>query len=182
MKLESPRKASARVIWFTGLSGSGKTTLARALCAALEARGHDIEFLDGDQIRSLFPNSGFTREERHAHIGRVGFLASRLQAHGVTVVAALVSPYEDSRQFVRRTCGTGFLEVFVSTPIEVCEARDTKGLYRRARRGEIKNFTGIDDPYEPPQAPELTLDTSEISVGEGVKRVLELLGEVAPIA
>src|SRR5262249_3236909 len=180
MKLESPRKASARVIWFTGLSGSGKTTLARALCTALEERGHDIEFLDGDQIRSLFPNSGFTREARQAHIGRVGFLASRLQAHGVTVVAALVSPYEDSRQFVRRMCGAGFVEVFVSTPIEVCEARDTKGLYLRARRREIKNFTGIDDPYEAPRAPELTLDTSQVTVSEGVKRILELLNELTP--
>jgi len=178
--LESPHKARARVIWFTGLSGSGKTTLARALCTALEELGHEIEFLDGDQIRSLFPNSGFTREERHAHIGRVGFLASRLHAHGVTVVAALVSPYEDSRQFVRRMCGAGFVEVFVSTPIEVCEARDTKGLYLRARRGEIRSFTGIDDPYEVPRAPELTLDTSQTSVSEGVKRILERLGELTP--
>jgi adenylylsulfate kinase len=180
VKLESPQRAHARVIWFTGLSGSGKTTLARALCTALEARGHEIEFLDGDQIRSLFPNSGFTREERHAHIGRVGFLASRLLAHGVTVVAALVSPYEDSRQFVRRMCGAGFVEVFVSTPLAVCEARDAKGLYLRARRGEIKNFTGIDDPYEAPRAPELKLDASQVTVTEGVKRILELLGELAP--
>ena len=180
MKLESTHKARARVIWFTGLSGSGKTSLARALCSALEELGHEVEFLDGDQIRSLFPNSGFTREERHAHIGRVGFLASRLQAHGVTVVAALVSPYEDSRQFVRRMCGAGFVEVFVSTPIEVCEARDTKDLYRRARNGEIKNFTGVDDPYEKPRTPELTLDTSQVSVSEGVKRILELLGEITP--
>jgi adenylylsulfate kinase-like enzyme len=102
----------------------------------------------------------------------VGFLASRLQAHGVTVVAALVSPYRESRLFVRRLCGDRFLEVFVSTPLEICEARDAKGLYARARRGEIKNFTGIDDPYEPPTAAELTIDTALVPVGEAVRQLL----------
>ncbi len=158
--MESPDRLKPRalVVWFTGLSGSGKTTLAKALCHALD--------------RSLFPNSGYTREERQAHIGRVGFLASRLQAHGVTVVAALVSPYRESRQFVRQLCGDRFLEVFVSTALEVCEARDAKGLYARARRGEIKNFTGIDDLYEPPTAPELTIDTTRVAVGEAVRQLL----------
>jgi adenylylsulfate kinase len=171
--VESPDRPKPRalVVWFTGLSGSGKTTLAKALCHALESQGRDVEFLDGDQIRSLFP-TGYTREERHSHIGRVGFLASRLQAHGVTVVAALVSPYRQSRQLVRQLCGDCFLEVFVSTPLEVCEARDEKGLYARARGGEIKNFTGIDDPYEPPAAPELTIDTSRVSVKEAVRQIL----------
>lgn len=172
--MESPHRPKPRalVVWFTGLPGSGKTTLAKALCHTLESQGRDVEFLDGDQIRLLFPNSGYTREERHSHIGRVGFLASRLQAHGVTVVAALVSPYRQSRQFVRQLCADCFLEVFVSTPLEVCEARDEKGLYARARRGEIKNFTGIDDPYEPPAAPELTIDTSRVAVKEAVGQIL----------
>jgi len=179
--VESPDRLKPRalVVWFTGLSGSGKTTLAKALCHALESQGREVKFLDGDQIRSLFPNSGYTREERQAHIGRVGFLASRLQAHGVTVVAALVSPYRESRQFVRQLCGDRFLEVFVSTALEVCEARDAKGLYARARRGEIKNFTGIDDLYEPPTAPELTIDTTRVAVGEAVRQLLARIDGLA---
>jgi adenylylsulfate kinase len=176
----TPRpKPRASVVWFTGLSGSGKSTLAKALCQALRARGREVEYLDGDQIRSVFPNSGFTREERHAHVGRVGFLASRLQAHGVTVVAALVSPYRDSRQFVRQMCSGGFLEVFVSTPIEVCEIRDAKGLYAKARRGEIKNFTGVDDPYEPPTSPELAIDTSRVSVEDAVAQILSRIDSLS---
>ncbi|MDH4348791.1 MAG: adenylyl-sulfate kinase, partial [Gemmatimonadota bacterium] len=120
--------------------------------------------------------TGFTRPERDAHIRRVGWVASRLERHGVTVVASLVSPYEESRSFVRGLC-RNFIEVFVSTPFEVCAARDVKGLYAKAKAGEIKHFTGLDDPYEPPSAPELTIDTTHLPVDDAVRRVLRYLEE-----
>ncbi len=134
-----------------------------------------MEYIDGDALREVFPNTGFTREEREEHLRRTGYMASRLAAHGVSVVASLVSPYRESREFVRRLC-PGFVEIYVSTPIEECERRDVKGLYARARRGEIRNFTGIDDPYEPPEHPELILDTRALSVEQCVTKVLERAG------
>jgi adenylylsulfate kinase len=162
------------VIWFTGLSGSGKSTVAVHVADELRKSGVPVEMLDGDAIRSVFPQTGFTREERDAHVRRVGFLASRLEFHGVTVIASFVSPYRESRDFVRSLCRE-FVEVYVSTPFEECERRDVKGLYAKARRGEIRNFTGLDDPYEPPRSPELELDTSGIGVAEAGARVLELI-------
>lgn len=162
---------SAPVLWFTGLSGSGKSTIATQVHRELERRGVEVEYIDGDALREVFPNTGFTREEREEHLRRTGYMASRLAAHGVTVVASFVSPYRESRDFVRRLC-PGFFEIFVATPLEECERRDVKGLYARARRGEIRNFTGIDDPYEPPEHPELTLDTRALSVDQCVDRVL----------
>ena len=166
---------SAPVLWFTGLSGSGKSTIATRVHQELERRGAEVEYIDGDALREVFPNTGFTREEREEHLRRTGYMASRLAAHGVTVVASFVSPYRASRDFVRRLC-PGFLEIFVATPLDECERRDVKGLYARARRGEIRNFTGIDDPYEPPEHPELTLDTRALSVDECVDRVLARMG------
>ena len=163
------------VVWFTGLSGSGKSTIAEWLTRALRERGLRVEQLDGDSIRGIFPTTGFTREERDLHIRRVGFLASKLEQHGVFVVASFVSPYEESRQFVRGLCRS-FVEVHVATPLEVCEARDVKGLYARARRGEIRNFTGIDDPYEPPARPEVVVDTAGRSVEQAGQQVLDELG------
>jgi adenylylsulfate kinase len=162
------------VLWFTGLSGSGKSTIADRVVAELTRQGARLEYLDGDLIREIFPSTGFTRPERDAHIKRVGFLASRLEAHGVIVVASLVSPYESSRQFVRNLC-RNFNEIYVATPFEECERRDVKGLYARARRGEIKNFTGLDDPYEPPSNPELKIDTRNTTVDQAVQQVLQLL-------
>ncbi|HKU63240.1 MAG TPA: adenylyl-sulfate kinase [Gemmatimonadales bacterium] len=170
----APRTGTATpapVLWFTGLSGSGKSTIATRVHQALERRGVEVEYIDGDALREVFPNTGFTREEREEHLRRTGYMASRLAAHGVTVVASFVSPYRESRDFIRRLC-PGFLEIFVATPLDECERRDVKGLYARARRGEIRNFTGIDDPYEPPEHPELTLDTRALSVDECVDRVL----------
>ena len=137
--------------------------------------GVEVEYIDGDALREVFPATGFTREEREEHLRRTGYMASRLAAHGVTVVASFVSPYRASREFIRRLC-PGFLEIFVATPLDECERRDVKGLYARARRGEIRNFTGIDDPYEPPEQPELTLDTRALSVDQCVDRVLDRLG------
>jgi adenylylsulfate kinase len=162
------------VLWFTGLSGSGKSTIAVRVHQELVHRGLDVEYIDGDALREVFPGTGFTREEREEHLRRTGYMASRLAAHGVTVVASFVSPYRASREFIRKLC-PGFVEIFVATPLEECERRDVKGLYARARRGEIRNFTGIDDPYEPPDHPELTLDTRVLSVEQSVRKVLERL-------
>jgi adenylylsulfate kinase len=164
------------VLWFTGLSGSGKSTIASRVDQALVDRGTNVEYIDGDALREVFPNTGFTRAEREEHLRRTGYMASRLAAHGVTVVASFVSPYRESRDFVRKLC-SNFVEIYVATPLEECERRDVKGLYARARRGEIKNFTGIDDPYEPPEHPELTLETRGLSVDECVAKVLARIGE-----
>jgi adenylylsulfate kinase len=142
---------------------------------ALVRRGVEVEYIDGDALRAVFPNTGFSRAEREEHLRRTGYMAGRLAAHGVTVVASFVSPYRESREFIRRLC-RDFIEIYVSTPLEECERRDVKGLYARARRGEIRNFTGIDDPYEPPEHPELTLDTRALSVDECVAKVLERAG------
>ena len=167
--------APAPVLWFTGLSGSGKSTIAERVHGRLLARGGEVEYIDGDALRAVFPQTGFTREQREEHLRRTGYMASRLAAHGVTVVASFVSPYRESCDFIRRLC-PGFMEIFVATPLDECERRDVKGLYARARRGEIRNFTGIDDPYEVPEHPELTLDTRALSVDQCVGRVLDRLG------
>ena len=159
------------VVWFTGLSGSGKSTIADSVARDLERRGLRVERLDGDTVRNLFPDTGFTRPERDAHIRRVGFLASTLEKNGVFVVASFVSPYEESRQFVRGLCPS-YLEVYVATPLEECERRDAKGLYARARRGEIKHFTGIDDPYEPPVRPDVVVDTRQLTPEAAAAAVL----------
>jgi adenylylsulfate kinase len=172
----SGTQAPAPVLWFTGLSGSGKSTIATQLHAELVRRGTDVEYIDGDALREVFPSTGFTRAEREEHLRRTGYMASRLAAHGVTVVASFVSPYRESRDFIRRLC-PGFVEIYVATPLEECERRDVKGLYARARRGEIRNFTGIDDPFEAPEHPELVLDTRTFTVEQSVSAVLERLGD-----
>ena len=166
----------AAVLWFTGLSGSGKSTIASRVQQELKRRGVEVEYIDGDALREFFPNTGFTRAEREEHLRRTGYMASRLAAHGVAVVASFVSPYRDSRDFVRSLCPE-FVEIYVATPLEDCERRDVKGLYTRARRGEISNFTGIDDPYEPPEHPELILDTRILNVDQCVAKVLERYGD-----
>jgi adenylylsulfate kinase len=165
-------RTTAPVIWLTGLSGAGKTTLARALTAKFEADGRPVEWLDGDEIRGILKGTGFSRDERNRHVERIGFLASRLAKHGVTVIVSLISPYRESRDFARSLCAR-FVEVHVSTPMSVCESRDVKGLYRKARAGELKSFTGVDDPYEEPINPELRIDTSAVSVADAVARILE---------
>lgn len=159
------------VVWFTGLSGSGKSTISTRVTAELARLGHKVEHLDGDSVRAIFPATGFTRPERDAHVRRVGFLASRLESHGVIVVASFVSPYRESREAVRAMCGS-FIEVFVDTPLAVCEQRDVKGLYAKARRGEIANFTGISDPYESPEHAEIVIDTTTVSVDDAVAQVV----------
>jgi len=158
------------VIWLTGLSASGKTTIGDALAENLKTLGHRVEHLDGDLVRKMFPGTGFTREERDRHIKRIGYLAAMLEKHEVTVVASFISPYREARAFVRSQC-SNFVEVYISTSLEECEKRDPKGLYKKARAGEITNFTGIDDPYEPPENPEIKIDTTDISVDEAVERI-----------
>ena len=160
----------APVLWLTGLSGAGKSTIAACVNAELRSRGTDTEYLDGDVVRSIAAG-GFSRAERDAHIRRVGFFASRFADHGITVICALISPYAESRAYVRGLCGR-FVEIYLSTPLAECERRDPKGLYARARRGEIAQFTGIDDPYEPPDRPEVTIDTSRTSCDDAVSIVL----------
>jgi adenylylsulfate kinase len=164
----------AVVVWLTGLSGAGKSTIAALVAERMTARGEHVELLDGDVIRSLFPNTGFSAEERDAHVRRVGFLASRLAHHGVAVVAALISPSSASRAFVRSLCH-GFIEVHVSTPIDECERRDVKGLYLRARRGQLRDFTGVDTPYETPNDPEVTVDTTHMSVDDAADLVMDAI-------
>lgn len=162
------------VLWFTGLSGSGKSTVSSWVANELRARGLRVEQLDGDTIRNIFPKTGFSKAERDAHITRVGYLASKLEQNGVFVVASFVSPYRESRDFVRGLC-RNFVEIHMSTPLAECERRDVKGLYARARRGEITNFTGIDDPYETPRRADLVLDTTELDIQKAGERVLDVL-------
>lgn len=166
------------VLWFTGLSGSGKSTVSEEVFARLKKQGVKVEYLDGDSVRDIFPKTGFSREDREQHVRRVGYLAGVLASNGVTVVASFISPYEASRQFVRAQC-KNFIEVHVSTPLEECERRDVKGLYAKARAGEITQFTGIDDPYEIPQCPEITLDTTHITVDDASNTVMKYFWNTA---
>jgi adenylylsulfate kinase len=170
----SARHRRPAVLWFTGLSGAGKSTIAERVAKELIGLGLPVEYLDGDHIRQLFASTGFTKPERDAHVRWVGYLASRLEEHGVFVIASLISPYTASREFVRSLC-RNFVEIYVSTPIEECERRDAKGLYARARRGEIRHFTGIDDPYEPPPRPDLVIDTRHVSVEDACQQVLGMV-------
>lgn len=164
------------VLWFTGLSGSGKSTLAAAVAKELKRRGIHFEQLDGDVFRDVFPKTGFSKEERDMHIRRAGFLAGMLERNGVCTVCSFISPYRESRRFVRENT-KNFVEVYVNAPLEICEQRDPKGLYKKARNGGIKQFTGIDDPYEAPEAPELNLNTANQTVEDSVRRIFLYLEE-----
>jgi adenylylsulfate kinase len=155
----TPNSRGAMVIWLTGLSGAGKTTIAQILAEHLKKQNKQVELLDGDVIRSVFPQTGFTRSERTEHIKRVAFTASRLQHHGINVIVSLISPYEDSRLFAKTIC-SNFLEVYLSTPLVECQRRDPKGLYKKYGAGTIKNMSGLDEPYEQPVNPAITIDTS----------------------
>lgn len=162
-------------VWFTGLSGAGKTTITRAVEQELRARGHGIEILDGDIIReNLTKGLGFSKEDRDENIRRIGFVAQLLTRHGVIVLVSAISPYQAVRDEVRQKIGD-FVEVFVNAPLAVCEDRDVKGLYKKARAGEIKNFTGISDPYEPPANPEVECRTDLETLEESVAKVLSTL-------
>jgi len=172
-----PRHRQGVCIWFTGLSGSGKSTTAEVLTTLLLQHGRQATVLDGDVVRThLSKGLGFSREDRDTNIRRIGFVASEIARHGGIVICAAVSPYRITRQEVRNMVGSDhFVEVYMDTPLEVCESRDAKGMYARARRGEIKGFTGIDDPYEPPEHPEIRLETVQHSPFENAKIILDYL-------
>ncbi len=174
-----PRHKQGVCVWFTGLSGSGKSTTAEILTQLLMEHGRQVTLLDGDVVRThLSKGLGFSKEDRDTNIRRIGFVAAEVVKHGGVAICAAVSPYRATRNDVRRMVGADrFVEVFVDTPLEVCEQRDYKGLYAKARRGEIKGFTGIDDPYEPPLNPEIRLDTVHHTAEENARRILEYLME-----
>jgi adenylylsulfate kinase len=165
-------------IWLTGLSGAGKTTITQALEQYLRNQGYPLEVLDGDIVRqNLTKGLGFSKADRDENIRRIGFVSQLLTRHGVIVLVSAISPYREIRQEVREKIGD-FIEVFVNAPLEVCEARDVKGLYKKARSGEIKGFTGIDDPYEPPLNPEVDCRTDKFTVEECVAQIVEKLQEL----
>lgn len=172
-----PRHKQGVCIWFTGLSGAGKSTTAEILTVLLQEHGRQVTVLDGDVVRThLSRGLGFSKEDRDLNIRRIGFVAAEIVRHGGMVVCAAVSPYRATRNDVRNLVGAEqFVEVFVDTPLEECERRDAKGMYTRARRGEIKSFTGIDDPYEPPRHAEITLETKDQPPEENARLILEYL-------
>jgi adenylylsulfate kinase len=165
-------------VWFTGLSGAGKTTITTALIEKLKTNDYPVEILDGDIVReNLTKGLGFSKEDRDTNIRRIGFVANLLTRHGVIVLVSAISPYRAIREEVKQNIGD-FVEVFVNAPLAVCEDRDVKGLYKRARSGEIKSFTGIDDPYEPPLNPEVECRTDLETLDESVNKVWQKLEEL----
>jgi sulfate adenylyltransferase len=172
-----PKHKQGVCLWFTGLSGAGKSTTAEIVTYLLQEYGRQVSVLDGDVVRThLSKGLGFSKEDRDTNIRRIGFVASEIVRHGGTVVCAAVSPYRATRNDVRNMVGLDhFVEIFVDTPLEVCEERDSKGLYAKARRGEITGFTGIDDPYEPPQNPEIVIDTIHFSAEENARSIMKFL-------
>ena len=169
---------SGCTLWFTGLSGSGKSTLSQLVAARLRGLGAKVEVLDGDITRTLLCQGlGFSREDREENIRRIGFVCELLSRNGVIAIAAAISPYRASRDELRKRI-PNFIEIHMSCPVEVLIQRDVKGLYKKALAGEIKQFTGISDPYESPIAPELTIDSSSESIESAVARILRHLEEL----
>ncbi len=173
------KKHKPMLIWFTGLSGSGKSTIANALEKELVSNGVHTYLLDGDNVRkSLNSNLSFSPEDRSENIRRIAEVSNLMLDAGLLVIASFVSPYREDRENVKRIVGyTNFVEVFVNTPIEECERRDVKGLYAKARSGEVENFTGVNAPYEAPMAPDIEIDTTIVSVEEAVALVLSVINK-----
>jgi len=182
---EHPESDRARgggfTLWFTGLSGAGKTTIAHLVGPELERRGHIVEYLDGDTVRThLSKGLGFSKEDRDTNIERIGWVAARLTRHGAAVLAAAISPYEETRRKARANVeewGT-FVEVYVATSVEECARRDVKGLYEKAFAGEITGFTGVDDPYEEPADPEIRIDTEQHAPDDSARIIVERLEQL----
>jgi adenylylsulfate kinase len=173
-------RAGGFTLWFTGLSGAGKTTIAHLVGPELDRRGHIVEYLDGDTVRThLSKGLGFSKEDRDAHIERVGWVASRLTRHGAAVIAAAISPYDETRRTARTMVEQfgPFVEVFVKASVDECARRDVKGLYAKAFAGEIKGFTGVDDPYEVPTDAEIVIDTEEHEPEESAQLIVTRLEE-----
>jgi adenylylsulfate kinase len=186
MEMENgSRHGRGFTLWFTGLSGAGKTTIAEIVEKELRARHGKIEVLDGDIVRTnLSKGLGFSRDDRDTNILRIGFVADLLTRNGVGMIVSAISPFKEVRDQVRRNIGEDFIEIFVDAPLEVCAERDVKGLYKKAFAGEIPQFTGVSDPYEPPAAPELHIKTNEEEPHESSRRVLlklEELGYLRPV-
>jgi adenylylsulfate kinase len=175
------RMSVGATVWLTGLPSAGKTTIALALAGRLRGQGRRVEVLDGDEMREfLSAGLGFSREDRHTNVRRIGFVAELLASHGVLVLVPVIAPYTDSREAVRKrhqARGTGYLEVHVATPLDVCSARDVKGLYAKQAAGELAGLTGVDDPYEVPVDPDLRIGTRAGTVRESAAAVHALLAE-----
>jgi len=167
---------SGAVVWLTGLPSAGKSTIAAALAERLSDDGRRVEVLDGDVVRAeLCADLGYSRADRNENVRRIGYVASLLARHGVVAVCPVVSPYRAARDDVRERVGDTFVEVYVSTPVDVCAARDVKGLYARQRAGAMIGLTGVDDPYEPPVAPEVVVPAHEVAVDDAVDRIVKVL-------
>ena len=176
--LESLRGHKGMVLWFTGLSGSGKSTLANALNEALHSKKVSTYLLDGDNIRhGLCRDLGFSDKDREENIRRIGEVANLFMNAGIVTITAFVSPFRSDREKVRKIIGKDFIEIFCAANLDICETRDTKGLYKKARLGEIKDFTGISSPYEIPKAPEIRVDTGSLDLNDSVRQIMKYLSE-----
>lgn len=168
-------KQQGAILWLTGLSSAGKTTLAQGIAQELQKRNYPTELLDGDIVRThLSQGLGFSKQDRDLNVRRIGFVANLLSRNGITALVAAISPYREVREELKQTT-TNFIEIYVKAPLAVCESRDVKGLYAKARAGEIKHFTGISDPYEEPTNPEIICQTDIFTVEECVNQVLHYL-------
>jgi len=165
-------------IWFTGLSGAGKSTLSEALTRHFQAQGRNVEVLDGDEVRThLSKGLGFSREDRDTNIKRIAYVCKLLTRNGALCISAAIAPYREARAWARQEIGN-FVEIYVKCPLEVCRERDVKGLYKLVDEGKIQHFTGVDDPYEEPENPDLVVDTSKQTIGESVASILAKLVEL----
>ncbi len=175
------RSIPGGIIWLTGLSGSGKSTIATHICKTLTQANLKVEILDGDQIRTwLSPGLGFTKADRDLNVQRVGMVAHLLSRNGILVIVAMISPYREIRNHLKATTHN-FVEIFINAPLEVCEMRDTKGLYAQARAGHIQGFTGVSDPYEIPLEPDLICHTADETIAESVSKIIQTLSDMSLI-
>ncbi|MEA5625270.1 adenylyl-sulfate kinase [Nostoc sp. UHCC 0251] len=168
-------KQQGAILWLTGLSGAGKTTIAHGVAQKLQKRNYLVEVLDGDVVRAhLSQELGFSKQDRDTNVRRIGFVANLLSRNGIITIVAAISPYREIRDQLKQTT-TNFVEVYIKAPLAVCEFRDVKGLYAKAKLGQIKHFTGISDPYEEPLNPEIICQTDKFTIGQCVNQVLDYL-------